>query len=101
MVHRPHPAAGRPLQQASRTYNQIVVLRDRIIGRFAPDTNVSCNPDTDGVAPVKQLVQRLQLVVAIGPTPRHVQKQIDLGRRRPTRHRAFNAIHVIRTSPTS
>jgi hypothetical protein len=45
------------------------------------DDAVVATGEVQQVAPVEQLEHRLQRVIAIWPTARNVQKQIELGRR--------------------
>ena len=74
-------AARCRLQQTRSTYNKVMRFRHaRHIG-FTCDDAVVATGEVQQVAPVEQLEHRLQRVIAIWPTARNVQKQIELGRR--------------------
>ena len=85
-------AAGRArlrLQQPRRADHQVVILGHAVICAGASQSPASIGPYPHLVAPVQDLEQGLEFMVAVGPPAGHVQEQVQLGRRRPADRDVF------------
>ena len=76
--------ASMHLQKCRRAHREVRLRRD-VQSRKTLDAAVSTRSQVDLIAKIQELKTGLQLVITVSTASENMQKQIDLGRRRPAR----------------
>src|SRR5579863_8420732 len=72
--------AGLRFEERSRAHDEVALFRHAGNVGLAVDASVEAQREVQTITPIEQLEDRLQCVIAIGPTARDVQKEIELRR---------------------